>query len=163
MLLWGVIMVSPPAPPSPCALLRSFQTAQGLVRNYGQLLGEIHRTPCVPPRDTPPPGMRWLLGVFEAGLFPGVSYLLSWCVAVIALNSNSAPFSWYKRSEFGIRIALFFSAASVSGAFGGLLAVCGTRNFLEIPLIWVPTRSQSRRWTGSAGSLVGHGYLFWKV
>jgi hypothetical protein len=31
--------------------------------------------------------------------------------------------SWYKRSEFGIRAALFFSAATVSGAFGGLLAV----------------------------------------
>jgi len=30
--------------------------------------------------------------------------------------------SWYKRSEFGIRSALFFSAATVSGAFGGLLA-----------------------------------------
>ena len=32
--------------------------------------------------------------------------------------------SWYKRSEFGLRIAIFFSAATVSGAFGGLLAVC---------------------------------------
>ena len=32
--------------------------------------------------------------------------------------------SWYKRSEYGIRVAIFFSAASVSGAFGGLLAVC---------------------------------------
>ena len=32
-------------------------------------------------------------------------------------------FSWYKRSEFGIRAAIFFSAATVSGAFGGLLAV----------------------------------------
>ena len=32
-------------------------------------------------------------------------------------------FSWYKRSEFGIRAAVFFSAATVSGAFGGLLAV----------------------------------------
>lgn len=31
--------------------------------------------------------------------------------------------SWYKRSEFGIRAAVFFSAATVSGAFGGLLAV----------------------------------------
>ncbi|EEB99908.1 hypothetical protein MPER_00286, partial [Moniliophthora perniciosa FA553] len=30
--------------------------------------------------------------------------------------------SWYKRSEFGIRAAIFFSAATVSGAFGGLLA-----------------------------------------
>ena len=24
--------------------------------------------------------MRWLLGMFEAGLFPGVNYYLSWCV-----------------------------------------------------------------------------------
>lgn len=31
--------------------------------------------------------------------------------------------SWYKRSEFGLRAAIFFSAATVSGAFGGLLAV----------------------------------------
>ena len=24
--------------------------------------------------------MRWMLGTFEAGLFPGVNYYLSWCV-----------------------------------------------------------------------------------
>lgn len=29
---------------------------------------------------------------------------------------------WYRRTEFGLRAALFFSAATVSGAFGGLLA-----------------------------------------
>jgi MFS family permease len=51
--------------------------------------------------------MRWMLGTMEAGLFPGVTYYLS---------------CWYKRSEYGIRAAVFFSAASVSGAFGGLLA-----------------------------------------
>ncbi|CAE6423264.1 unnamed protein product [Rhizoctonia solani] len=66
------------------------KTVQGLVHNYGGLLG-----------------MRWMLGMFEAGLFPGVNYYLS---------------CWYKRSEFGIRAAIFFSAATVSGAFGGLLA-----------------------------------------
>ncbi|RDB23798.1 hypothetical protein Hypma_008967 [Hypsizygus marmoreus] len=65
-------------------------TVQGLVHDFGGLMG-----------------MRWMLGVFEAGLFPGVNYYLS---------------CWYKRSEFGIRAAIFFSAASVSGAFGGLLA-----------------------------------------
>ena len=43
----------------------------------------------------------------EAGLFPGVNYYLS---------------CWYKRDEFGIRAAIFFSAAAVSGSFGGLLA-----------------------------------------
>ncbi|ESK81942.1 mfs transporter, partial [Moniliophthora roreri MCA 2997] len=51
--------------------------------------------------------MQFFLGTFEAGLFPGVTYYLS---------------CWYKRSEFGIRAAVFFSAATVSGAFGGLLA-----------------------------------------
>ena len=50
---------------------------------------------------------RWFLGLTEAGLFPGINYYLS---------------CWYKRSEFGIRAAIFFSAAAVSGSFGGLLA-----------------------------------------
>ncbi|OCK80432.1 retrograde regulation protein 2 [Lepidopterella palustris CBS 459.81] len=50
---------------------------------------------------------RFFLGLAEAGLFPGVNYYLS---------------CWYKRSEFGIRAAIFFSAAAVAGSFGGLLA-----------------------------------------
>jgi MFS family permease len=61
-----------------------------LVTNYHQLLA-----------------VRFLLGLFEAGLFPGVNFLLS---------------SWYKREEFGKRGAVFFSAATAAGAFGGLLA-----------------------------------------
>jgi MFS family permease len=50
---------------------------------------------------------RFFLGITEAGLFPGVNYYLS---------------CWYKRSEFGIRAAIFFSAAAFAGSFGGLLA-----------------------------------------
>ena len=50
---------------------------------------------------------RWFLGVCEAGLFPGINYYLS---------------CWYKRDEFGIRAAIFFSGAALSGSFGGLLA-----------------------------------------
>ena len=50
---------------------------------------------------------RFFLGLSEAGLFPGVTYYLS---------------CWYKRREFGIRAAIFFSAAAVAGSFGGLLA-----------------------------------------
>ncbi|KAK0632717.1 major facilitator superfamily domain-containing protein [Immersiella caudata] len=50
---------------------------------------------------------RWFLGLTEAGLFPGVNYYLS---------------CWYRRSEFGVRAAIFFSAAALSGSFGGLLA-----------------------------------------
>lgn len=50
---------------------------------------------------------RWFLGLTEAGLFPGINYYLS---------------CWYKRSEFGIRAAFFFSSAAIAGSFGGLLA-----------------------------------------
>lgn len=50
---------------------------------------------------------RLFLGLFEAGLFPGVNFYLS---------------AWYLRSEFGIRAAIFFSAAALAGSFGGLLA-----------------------------------------
>ena len=45
------------------------------------------------------------------------SHLLSTTLMMISLHS------WYKRSEYGIRIAIFFTAASISGAFGGLLVV----------------------------------------
>ncbi|KAF1997984.1 MFS general substrate transporter, partial [Amniculicola lignicola CBS 123094] len=65
-------------------------TCMGLVHNFSGLMAA-----------------RWWLGVAEAGLFPGVNYLLS---------------CWYKRSEFGIRAAVFFSAAALAGSFGGLLA-----------------------------------------
>ena len=50
---------------------------------------------------------RFFLGLTEAGLFPGVNYYLS---------------SWYTRKEFGVRAAIFFSAAALAGSFGGLLA-----------------------------------------
>lgn len=50
---------------------------------------------------------RFFLGVTESGLFPGVCFYFS---------------MWYKRKERQYRIALFFSAASLAGAFGGILA-----------------------------------------
>ena len=50
---------------------------------------------------------RLFLGVAETILFPGVAYFLS---------------EWYVREEMQLRQALFFSAASVAGAFSGLLA-----------------------------------------
>ncbi|KAF5679516.1 hypothetical protein FCIRC_6129 [Fusarium circinatum] len=50
---------------------------------------------------------RIFLGVTEAGLFPGVAYYLT---------------MWYCRHEIQFRQALFFSAASIAGAFSGLLA-----------------------------------------
>ncbi|KAI7770098.1 hypothetical protein LZL87_013721 [Fusarium oxysporum] len=50
---------------------------------------------------------RIFLGATEAGLFPGVAYYLT---------------MWYCRHEIQFRQAMFFSAASVAGAFSGLLA-----------------------------------------
>ena len=50
---------------------------------------------------------RFALGMAESGLFPGVVFYLS---------------MWYKREEQHYRISLFFSAASLAGAFGGVLA-----------------------------------------
>ncbi|KAI5474744.1 hypothetical protein MNV49_002522 [Pseudohyphozyma bogoriensis] len=50
---------------------------------------------------------RFFLGITESGLFPGIGFFLT---------------MWYKRRESNFRISIFFSAATLSGAFGGLLA-----------------------------------------
>lgn len=50
---------------------------------------------------------RFFLGLLEGGIFPGIVLYLS---------------SFYPRQRLQLRIATFFSAASLSGAFGGLLA-----------------------------------------
>lgn len=50
---------------------------------------------------------RFFLGVCEAGLFPGIAYYLT---------------HWYKRSELNLRQSMFFSSASIAGAFSGILA-----------------------------------------
>ena len=50
---------------------------------------------------------RFFLGLAEGGSFPGIVLYMS---------------SFYQRAELQVRIAGFYSAASLSGAFGGLLA-----------------------------------------
>jgi MFS family permease len=67
---------------------------------------------------------RFFLGLAEAGLFPGVNYYLRCVMSPLPfLVILTSQFScWYKRSEFGIRAAVFFSAAAFAGSFGGLLA-----------------------------------------
>lgn len=52
-------------------------------------------------------GVRFLLGIFEAGMLPGIAYYLS---------------RWYRRSELVFRLALYVVMAPMAGAFGGLLA-----------------------------------------
>ncbi|KAJ8588264.1 MFS general substrate transporter [Rhizopogon salebrosus TDB-379] len=50
---------------------------------------------------------RACLGLAEGGLLPGVNYYIC---------------NWYPRSERSKRLAIFFSAVTLAGAFGGLLA-----------------------------------------
>ncbi|KAL1922809.1 uncharacterized protein VTP21DRAFT_9185 [Calcarisporiella thermophila] len=55
---------------------------------------------------------RFFLGIAEAGLFPGIIFVLS---------------LWYKRSEQNLRFALFAAASALAGAFGGFLSYIITR------------------------------------
>ncbi|KAI0396139.1 MFS general substrate transporter [Xylariaceae sp. FL0594] len=59
-------------------------------------------------------GVRVLLGVFEGGTFPGIAFFLS---------------SFYKRQELYFRVGIYVAAASIAGAFGGLLAA----GFVQVP------------------------------
>ncbi|KAJ5467575.1 hypothetical protein N7475_005327 [Penicillium sp. IBT 31633x] len=65
-------------------------TMTGLVQNFGALVA-----------------VRILLGVFEAGFFPGAVYLTS---------------RWYMPKDLATRLAWFYCASAISGAFSGLLA-----------------------------------------
>ena len=81
----------------------------GLVHNYSGMMA-----------------CRFFLGLAEAGLFPGVSKIAALPnikpMLTFREKVNYYLSCWYKRSEFGIRAAIFFSAAALAGSFGGLLA-----------------------------------------
>ncbi|KAM6495346.1 MFS general substrate transporter [Amanita muscaria] len=62
----------------------------GLVKNYEQLIT-----------------VRFLLGLTEAGLFPGMAYYLT---------------LWYPRDKLQSRVGIFFGSATLAGAFSGLFA-----------------------------------------
>ena len=51
--------------------------------------------------------VRFLLGLFEAGLFPGLVYYLTF---------------WYRSSERSVRVAFILASATLAGAFGGAIA-----------------------------------------
>ncbi|KAI8625126.1 major facilitator superfamily domain-containing protein [Xylariaceae sp. FL1651] len=71
-------------------------------------------------------GARVLLGIFEGGTFPGIAFFLS---------------SFYKREELYFRVGIYVAAASISGAFGGLLAA----GFSQIPE-WGVAGSRLHTW-----------------
>ncbi|KAG8901490.1 hypothetical protein FRC00_006793 [Tulasnella sp. 408] len=56
--------------------------------------------------------IRVFLGIAEGGMMPGIAYFLS----------TLSSFQYYKRHELVLRVGIFVSASSMSGAFGGLLA-----------------------------------------
>lgn len=76
----------------PCAIFGFgvFTICTGLVHSFSALCG-----------------VRFLLGIFEAGIMPALVYFLS---------------RWYTHSELTFRVSLFIISASLAGAFGGLLA-----------------------------------------
>ncbi|KAF8427996.1 major facilitator superfamily domain-containing protein [Terfezia claveryi] len=76
--------------PSICLAWGILTVCNGFVQNFGSLVV-----------------VRLLLGFMEAGLFPGVIFLLT---------------VWYPRHAVVFRFTLFFSAATLAGAFGGLIA-----------------------------------------
>ncbi|PSS12920.1 hypothetical protein M430DRAFT_262591 [Amorphotheca resinae ATCC 22711] len=51
--------------------------------------------------------VRFILGMFEAGLFPGLVYYLTF---------------WYRSDERSIRVAFVLASATLAGAFGGAIA-----------------------------------------
>ncbi|KAJ9118392.1 hypothetical protein QFC24_006221 [Naganishia onofrii] len=51
--------------------------------------------------------VRFLLGLAEAGMLPGIAYYLS---------------RWYTKDELAFRLSLYIVCAPLAGAFGGLLA-----------------------------------------
>ncbi|QRV81255.1 major facilitator superfamily transporter [Ceratobasidium sp. AG-Ba] len=65
-------------------------TLTGIVQSYGALIA-----------------CRLILGLFEAGLFPGMTIYLTF---------------WYTRKELALRVGYLFVSAAFAGAFGGLLA-----------------------------------------
>lgn len=72
------------------ALLSIVMTLMGTVHNFGGLVA-----------------CRFMLGLAEGGLFPGINFLLT---------------TWYKRSEQNWVVSIFFAGATLAGAFGGILA-----------------------------------------
>jgi hypothetical protein len=76
--------------------------------------------------------MRFLLGFFECGLFPGISFFLSGWYKVrnarhrlrhsgVARQARLSDSPLSQRREMSKRISVFFAGAVLAGAFGGIL------------------------------------------
>lgn len=61
--------------------------------------------------------LRFFLGFFEAGFFPGVVYFLT---------------LFYKKNEMATRIALFWGSTVAAHAYGTCLYLLYTHNFINV-------------------------------
>jgi MFS family permease len=66
--------------------------------------------------------VRFLLGICEAGMLPGIAYYMS---------------RWYRRSELTFRLSLYIVMAPLAGAFGGLLSSA---------ILTLPNVGSTQRW-----------------
>lgn len=57
--------------------------------------------------------MRFFVGLFESGFYPGIQYLLG---------------GWYTPRELGKRVAIFWLSGSLGGMFSGILQAAASRN-----------------------------------
>jgi hypothetical protein len=66
MLGWGIVM-----------------TLHGVIHDYGGLLSSCYHSQAILPtlNDMVPTAVRFFLGLFEAGLYPGIVFYLSWSVS----------------------------------------------------------------------------------
>ncbi|ETI20026.1 hypothetical protein G647_09041 [Cladophialophora carrionii CBS 160.54] len=96
--------------------------------------------------------LRLILGLFEAGFFPGCAYLLS---------------CWYPRYDLQKRYAVFYLLGSCASAFAGILAYgCSElKNRGSGPDWWGqhygPTAANPDAPSGILSGIAGWRYIFW--
>lgn len=73
----------------------------GFVKTFGQLVA-----------------LRFLLGILEAGVVPGIIYLTS---------------TYYRRHDFQLRTSFFFCSVVVAGAFGGVSIITNSFSLSPTP------------------------------
>ncbi|GAM86247.1 hypothetical protein ANO11243_042590 [Dothideomycetidae sp. 11243] len=94
--------------------------------------------------------LRMVLGIFEAGFFPGCAYLLS---------------CWYPRYELQKRNAVFYLIGSMASAFSGILAfgfsqLKGKGSGSGLGAYYGPTKADPTLPFGEKGGIAGWRWIF---
>lgn len=89
--------------------------------------------------------VRAILGMAEGGLLPGMVLYLS---------------GMYNRGELALRMGIFYTAASLSGAFGGMLSYSTNKNIKNVAdkKVKVYLHEDSLQLVQEAGWRVGDGF-----